>query len=319
MTPKDFLYRVRNLQILVFALFFILLGILADQGRGTSSLVDFKTYAKFLQELGFACIVGLVIAFALDRVSRREFNRLVQERIADIQQSVYKSTFFRDIPHELVREFEQLVLRTNFFRRDWHVSYRLNQVNARSLDVNDAKLPDCLIMQVDISSSYVVENISSFSQTFDLRIDVELPPFSKLKRFCKIQSVIINGLAVSVDQIAAHSQEHSNTIIFQKKITDVGPKQGIQIQVICQTIKLIDDVELWRSFLPSNGMTLTVYFPSTVRERGASGLHRLGVATRDFSPNFSEWVINGAILPQQGIIFWWRSTELSRTTKFFPE
>jgi hypothetical protein len=283
-------------------------GALTESIGGTLQFIlrDKALYAHILDELGIALVIGFVISFTIEKISRREFHAEIEKRIDVVQRQVFRATYQRNIPEGIIEEIEELVFASNFIRKNYVTSYDLESVFVKNLDANDAALPSTYLVRERINSSYQVENITRGERTFVLRFYSETPPHNSLARYCGLEKLEINGKRIPESKITKRQDADISSVSLS--IT-LGPGECISVNLMWSTFKNMEDVELLQSLLPSDGMTLRARFPRNTAVCGAAAIHRSPLVVTDgmTDEGFREWRIEAAVLPHQGIIFWWRS------------
>ena len=318
-TIADIITFLRNMQILAAGLFFLLAAEIGNEamrgGWEWSIFWRLPTWISLSEEIGFALIIAFLISAAIERAATREFHHNVDERMKEIQRQVFRSTYGRNVPPALIDEVELLVLQANFLRHGHRLTYNLEMKKASELANGKAGVPDISVIVAEVNMSYELENISSLPEPYKVKLTLELPPFDALKEYVQFHSVGINGELLTGDDLKKGIGTPSADFTqFERTIPSVLPGQRMKVKATWQAIKAIDDVELWRSVLPSDGMTLCVRFPKEAKVKGANALHRSDLAERTGGyGQYREWAIDEAVLPHQGIVFWWRCSEPAMT------
>jgi len=280
----------------------------AGDGQFVAFLISSKTWIGVFKEFSFALIIALIISWGIEESSRHELNETISKRMSEIQENVFASTFGRAINRAIISEVENLVLKADFVRSKHRAIYNLHIKNARDLDSN---LREFDVVIADVTTSYFVKNVSGVARDFPVKIELEKPPFDELKDFVFIESVTIDGKELAKTDVAKGDEDAPDSDNFKKfEHTIKGIPPGAEVEVVnkFRGIKLLNDVEIWRSLLPSDGMTLIVNFPKEASKSGAHALHREELRLRTFNQasGMYEWAIDNAVLPHQGIVFWWR-------------
>jgi hypothetical protein len=315
-TFGDLVALVRNFQTLTIGTVLLTFGIFFSEflmsGKKYSILWSPLTYAALFREFGFACIIAFVISMAIERVARREFSETINQRLLDVQKAVFRAIYFRDLTPQLVSEVETLIFNADFMRHNHRQAYTLSLTNARELDPTNPLVPDYPIMQCDVTMSYEVRNISREEKDFLVRIELEKAYPEFLNKFVRIKGVKINGvdmLRVEIDKCDTDCPDTEDFRCFEKIVRNIQPGDRVKVNAVWQVLKDPDDSEVWRSIYPSDGMTLGVNFPKAVRLKGAHALHRQIISSKGIEgASYYEWSIEKAVLPHQGIVFWWRSS-----------
>jgi len=303
---------------LLIGVFLIVAAVLLDAYReATAEFVTRTTHSLFwtkpetwivvLKELGFAFLISLVISVGIEESSRIEFNQTVNDRIREIQLNVFRSTYGLDLDPKITNEIEALVLQSPFVRSKYEANYKIQLFPARWLNPNCPS--NIRVAKVHSTVFYTVKNISKRDQIYEVKKNVEKSPIQELKPLTRITGVTIGGRIMSAAQLLA-ADERIEDSEFQKcfsEIVTIRSGESLDVHIASETIKFEDDNEIWTSLIPSDDMTLRVEFPAEVRKCAAGAIHRSplieygaadGALTR-------EWRIREAVLPHQGISFWW--------------
>lgn len=267
-----------------------------------------KTWVSLFKELAFAFLIALIISIGIEESSRRELNEAVSDHVKEIQRNVFNSTFGRNLPKAILSEVEDLVLKADFVRSRHRAIYTLSIKNIREWDEN---LPDEKFVVAEATTSYVVRNVSGVPKNFHVRLELEKPPFDYLEGYASIDSVKVRGVELTRQEIDSGDDAVEDTRNFKKfehVIPAIDPGAEVEVVSKYKEIKMLNDVEIWRSLLPSDGMTLTVSLPKEATDWGAHALHREEARLRSSSleSRVHEWSVESGVLPHQGIVFWWR-------------
>ncbi len=309
-----FASAVINYRVLIAGLALIILAVFFEQlaAGGAGILVNPETYIALCKEIGFALIIGFVVAIGIEASARREFNATVDEQINAIKQEVFRATFRRSIPPGVILEVEELVLKADFVRHAHRLVYHLSVHDASDLDPKDRSLPNMRVVVFDVDMSYEVENVSLIEREYVASVDIEKSPFQPLKRFTALQSMRIDDRKLEGSEFAAlvaGAIDTDDSMRYEKRVK-IPAKDKLKVRGRWRTIKYIDDSEIWSSVLPSDGMTLCVQFPQEAKEMSARPLHREPLETTGMGAGkYCEWAIRKAVLPHQGIVFWWRCSD----------
>ena len=337
----DLITLLRNWQIFAIGLGLILVGVVLSELLMNhweySVFLSPKTYAEFFKDIGFAAVIAFMVSFAVERAARREFADLIRlrieeftdlvhrhrgdftanvhEQINSIKTEMFRATFGRSFTREYISEIERVIFGANFLRHRHRQIYTLKFLRTADLDPDprDAALPDIALMRCEVSMSYEVENIANTPQDFSVRLELEKPTFKPLIQFVRIRRVAINDKDMLPDQLQCADRDCPDTEdfrCFEHVVKDVPPGGQVRVQANWEFLKDANDVELWRSIYPSDGMTLGVNFPNEVKAKGAHAAHRVILTTKEVEGmNYYEWSIDKPVLPHQGIVFWWRTSD----------
>lgn len=320
MSASGHSYVKRNKYALVtiLSLSFLLIATYIEYGAHPDPtkemfLTASKTWIGIFKELSFALLIALIISVGIEESSRKELNEAVSNHVKEIQNNVFNSTFGRNIPKEILSEMEDLVLKADFVRSRHRATYNLSIKNVKEWDPN---LRDYKIIVAEATTSYFVRNVSGVTKSFVVKIELEKPPFDELKKYTSIDSVKIRGIELSSKEIEDGDAIAPDTEDFKKfehTIENIAPGAEVEVVSKYKEIKMLNDVEIWRSLLPSDGMTLTLSLPKEATKWSAHALHREEARLRSSSKESGvhEWAVESGVLPHQGIVFWWRCTDES--------
>ncbi len=270
-----------------------------------------ETWVSVFKELGFACLIALLISIGIEETSREEFNATVDQRIRSVQENVFRSTFGRNIPDSLVRVVEDQVLRADFTRKDYSSVYSLKVTDLCTLDDGYGSFR---VVLVDKELSYKVRNETNSPQDYEIRASIEIPPFEELKDLVEIQAVTVATKALTNEEIKAgdaRAEDTKEAKCFSHTIEDIPAGDEVHVALRMRTIKMLDDVESWSAVIPSEDMTLTVHFPDEANHFGIMPRHHSALVDglQQGRQKSLQKKIVGGVLPFQGITFWWRCSE----------
>jgi hypothetical protein len=280
---------------------------ITDTAPAASVFHSSHTWVGFLNELGFAFLIALVIIIGIEQWSRNEFNRTVSIKINDIQNNVFRSTFSRNIPKSLIDEVDNLVLRADFVRQNHRSTYRMRLVNAKQINKN---ANDTRAIIASVNTSYKVKNVSGVRKDFPVRVELEKSPIEGLEGSVSIQEIAIRGNPITENNLRKADEDAPDGFSFRKfehVISGINPGEEVEVACKFQIVMRTTGTEVWRSLLPSDGMTLVVYLPPGAKNFDAFALHRAELTRRlsDEESGYHEWVLDQAVLPHQGIAFRW--------------
>lgn len=270
-----------------------------------------ETWVALFKEFTFAIFIALAISVGIEETSRKEFNSEISQRMRDIQKNVFLSTYGRRVDKKVLARMEKLVLEADFMRRGHIAEYSISVIDPQKdfdppLQLEDTSSVSFVSMHVE--TSYEVKNISDALQDFEVKLKVEKPPYDRLKDYAQISNVVVAGKKFTPEEIAQQTQSTKDELIFTHTVKDIRPGDSIDVFTNSRMLKDDDDVEIWRSIYPSDGMTLVVRFPAEVNHSGALPLHDkpLHLHANDGPNGRKVWKMKHGVLPHQGIVFWWR-------------
>jgi len=304
---------VRYFLVSTLSLGFILAGLLIENASDTPPHMSFiqsnLTWIRLCSELGVAFLIALTVMLTIEAASREEFSKTVNKKIAEIQENVIKATFSRSLPKALVDEVDRLILRTDFIRRNHRGIYNLRIRKAMEISPN---LGTFEVVEVVIITDYVIKNVSGVLKDYEIRYEIDKLPLLELEDVARIESVQVDGKEVlDLEKDTSDTKGITRSDYLDKftyKIKNMKPDSEVRIVTKSTQFKSLDAQEIWRTFLPSDGMNLRVTLPEDRLTCKARAMNRVELTKMPSNEECGhhEWDLNNPVLPYQGIVFWWR-------------
>jgi len=258
--------------------------------------------ADVARELGFAFGIAFIVILAVETASRREFNQTIHERIRKIQRNVFAATFQRHIPLEVIAEVNELVFNTYFIRVRQSIRYSL-----KVMDISEVKpeLSGKRVVQMDYASSSIVRNIGSTIQPFPITLTTEQPSMKRLedRAWVKLNRVEMAGEDLDLCKLLKGCQEKTKSLSCT--IENVEPDACIRIEASARTYKLLTDYEIWTCLYPTTDFEVVIQLSHPTEVFGAKAMHRVPLRQRIIDEHCRAYQVRGAMLPHQGVLFWW--------------
>jgi hypothetical protein len=315
--------------LLIFALFALCVALMVEQLTAplepTHRILSASTLSELLREIAFAFLIAFAIIATVELESREEreqkaederinfmreltterdeFAKKVDQKLVEISQNVFWATFERQIPKRIVDELNLLVFSSDFVRTDHHQTLTLRNINATDLDQNFAH---CDLVELIVEADYVVRNVSAIAKPFYIKMSGEKPPDKALHKHLKLEllSVWLDGARINAE-VESKDMDDEHTTARVWKINDIKPQNELKIMTRQTLIKYPNDYEVWRSVYPTCGLKFTVEFPEQVRSFDAKALHREPLIPQELNPRKFDYLLNGPLLPHQGVLVWW--------------
>lgn len=263
--------------------------------------------AKFLAiELAFAFWIAAILSAGIEESTRKRFHKEVDKRIVEIQQNVFRSTYGRHLPEAFTNEVEELLFRSKFVHSNSRVQFNFGRPNSGSPSPGG-------IINVKVTHEFSVRNLTAFSAQHRIPLHVQDLQGGEELKDCVIESVWVEGYETFVDEQLSQINESSRHCggfrEFELETPELRPGDDVFVRVGIRTMMRMSGFAFARCCRPTKGMTVVATFPERMdlRTIGADATHRRdckSVASPDDDNEFS-WAIEGAVLPYQGIIFWW--------------
>jgi hypothetical protein len=295
-------------------------------------LIPMQIVSHLLSEVAYALIIAVAISVGIEAASRRELESTVKAQldkhaanleginsqlvktVDQIGRDVYLAVFKRRIPDAILDEIELGILTTNFARTDHRAVLRLEVVSARQLN---PKIPSARVVSVNDRSTYKVKNISHGPRTFEIRCLLNKAGSEELAKHTAVKKVNVSGNPFSIDDVEIEDTEKFQRYTY--KVRDVPAGNTIEVETEFNYIRNLDDFEIWRSAIASDGMTLTIHLPREVKEWDVYSIHRVPVKTDTKSARFGVFELQHAVLPHQGMAIWWRCSDAQSPSELIPD
>ena len=268
------------------------------------SVISVKTVVT---EFGLAFIIAAIISVSTEEVHRRRFHTELNSRISQIQHDVFRSTYSRNLPSLFFNEVDEILFRSKFCHLDYQIEYIFKE--PRHLSPSNPTQ----VMDVTIKHIFSMRNLNGIASEHCMRFQVhEL--LSSISGVCpSIESAYLYGQQTFSPQELTTINNDAVSVggirTFKIITNKVPPGEDVRVQIVLQSVKHADGFTFCRCSTPSSGLTVIAKFPPQVAEHrvGVDTAHRTTCKRNPHNPNGNEfsWVIEGAVLPSQGINFWW--------------
>src|SRR5258707_3556214 len=189
-----------NLVLLVVSLVLLMTSIVLDHfiehpASPKPWLNDPKTLVDLSRELGFACLIGLVVATTIERSARFEHHKLVAEQFREIEYDVLRKVFEISTPKAVFDAIKSGVLDVPFQRKDFRVGVEM-------LEELQGKDGNTYIV-VELSAEYKIKNNSTNVKTYSVGVEIERPPLTEFESKVQIVSVAVNNVKLPPEALTA--------------------------------------------------------------------------------------------------------------------
>lgn len=262
---------------------------------------EWPVFTHFLQEVGFAGIISLIVIFTIERFSRSRHERAAHALVEKMNNDLFHAIYKRYIPEEVFVEVEKCLMQSGVFRRGHDVNYTIQNIDEDDVDVDCNMHVKCLAQ-----SRYILHNITKREVSHPVILMLERPVDPKWDNHCKIKSVKINGVKLSDKEIEDSTKKTEAQFVFCRDVI-IPPSGTLEVVTSASLLKQKADSEIWASRLPSDGMKLTVSMPSKDIKVFAKALHSEKLVSILDNNVTKSWELKHGMFPFQSIVFWWHS------------
>lgn len=258
-------------------------------------------------ELAFAIFIAVFLSVSIEEFTRGQFHNEMDSRIREIQQNVFRSTYSRDLPDPFFNEVEQQLFQCKFAYSNYLATYNFSW----------SQLPTetsySHLLDVRIKHWFSVRNLTAFASEHSIYLHLqELPNLGDV--ICpKINSVILSGTSTfdpeKIEEINKKSVSVGMIRTFRIQTDEIPPGGNLDVDIVAQSTKYSDGFVFCRCSAPTSKLTVTATFPHEIDRScvGADSVHRTRCELTRHDPDSNEftWVMTDALLPNQGLNFWW--------------
>lgn len=281
----------------------------ASGGESISALLG-GSLKMVTTEFGFALLIAAILSASFEENTRHRFHAEIDKRITEIQQNVFRSTYGRQLPEEFANEIEELLFRSKFVHASYRVQYDFNLRDGDRSRGNNT-------LDVKIEHRFTVRNLTASAAAHHIQLHVQDAPYGEDVSHCAIESVVVYGSETFTDE----QLEHINSAAvhcggfreFNIDTKELLPGKNVDVVIAVRTTNCVPGFTFTRCSRPTNGLTVVARFPSSMKPLRvcADAAHRSDCKLIGAVGNGCEytWVIEDAVLPYQGINFWWHTRE----------
>jgi hypothetical protein len=308
---NDSKYKARWIYgvVVVASLLLILSGSWLETRFETAVLlkfIDLKLLGHMLVEAGIAGLIGCVLAWTIDRLSRDEFRKLAEDERNAIKTDVFYYVYGRDIPPAIRDEIDTQILKSDFVRLSHKLRFDLSIID-------DPKTREHYVLS-KCTSVYEVKNIAKVSRPLPLPHSIDRSPSPALADEVKYTSLSVKGCQSpferTEDELRKMRTEDEDQVRlnFQEEIV-VSPGQTCTVIASYHGIRNLKGGRIDFSFTTHTlALELNVEVPKRdlqVRARVFGPYELKKHDLHDPSNGHYHWRLEHPLLPYQTIYVMW--------------
>lgn len=287
-------------------------------------------WRDFLQEIGFAFVVAVIIWSSFEFFSQSESDEHWNRRIELIAKNVFFGVFKRNFPQEFIKEANILVLDHSFIRLGTNVTYTL-----QDKIYTDRYGAQQKFVELETVLRFKIKNISNSTSSLPLVIALPNPVINELKPFCKVVKIKVEGMP-GITQSYLDRQVAETETRFREAIKDdtlshvpfraceLSIKSDAEVEIVYEftMAKEEEDTEICQTMYPMESVNITIVdrgpTPRVVRARSIhhADLENDTSASGTGTYNFR---LNRYLLPHQGYAIWWKKVPVAPPPQGTPE
>ncbi len=276
-----------------------------------SVVFSWKAVIGLLKEVGFALIIAWAVSYGIERTAKKREHEAHELARKQMSSDVVHAVFGLLHSPTYVRTVVETTLQCRVVRLHYNVSYLIEPLSAGEIE-NLRVTPDRFVKLTQISS-YTFKNVSGTPIKHTVRYALPVRAGQKAYEFAGITKIKIGEKTIAGPDlnkaITSGKDEFFKAYSWDRTINGGGE---LTIVVEAVSLKELSDTEVWGSYHATyEGMVMSV-------RSSVPAIARFGIRNLTASPTTkvyenigrnAEWKIEGPILPNDSVVFWWRSAE----------
>lgn len=286
-----------------------------------SLIFSWKSLISLLKELGFALIIAWAVSYLIEQHAKRREHEAHEAARKQMASDVVHAVFGLQHLPAYVRTVVETTLQCRVIRKHYSADYTIEHLSvdeAKRLGVKRGRF-----VKLTQISSYTFNNVSPAPVKHAIKYALPVRAGTKLHDFAGITKIRIDGKEFSGKALdkAVTSKKDGFYKSYQWDRT-IDPDKEIEVVVEAVSLKELSDTEVWGNYHATyEGMVMTVR--SEVPEIATFGIRCLTATDSELvheTPGkTAQWKIEGPILPNDSVVFWWRSAEDDGTPPSTPQ
>lgn len=269
-----------------------------------------------LQALSLALIATIIVTNTIEERNRERLNDALARKARQISHNVFEGLFGNRHPAAALDTLKGILSRP-LLRSRLDVTYTFFVYEGEQ----DSRIAGRRYVKVETLFSATTRNIANpeisptASDILPIALSLPNPLIEELKPFVVVSKVVVNGEAVSQAKLDAANEDLQEQLKDETSadgyvhIDDLTltPGQEVRIEAQYTMMKEFEDTEVFRSFYLTELLTLTVVDKTgedfAIRARA---IHPGHLRDTGSTKSVLKWELSEIILPQQGIMVWWK-------------
>lgn len=278
----------------------------------TSSVVfSWKAVIGLLKEIGFALIIAWAVSYGIERSAKKREHEAHEHARKQMASDVVHAVFGLLHSPAYVRTVVETTLQCRIVRLAYKVNYLIEPLTEK--ETANLRVTPGRFVKLTQVSSYTFRNVSASPIKHPVRYALPVRAGAKLYEFAGITKIRIGDKEI-VGADTTKAIVSGKDELFKAYSWDRTIEPGGELPVVVEAVSLkeLSDNEVWGSYHATyEGMVMTVR--SAVPEIARFGIRNLTATptTKVYETlgQNAEWKIDGPILPNDSVVFWWRSAE----------
>lgn len=265
-----------------------------------------------LGHIGMAFVIASVLGATVERLnkSRHDHDR---KNLKDILNSnaknlkkrlgkdVIREVYKRQLPEKLIDAAFVEIFQSNFFRKNWEVSYEIIGQPKEKKDKYDC------VRLISIFS-YETVNTTKKKKKIPIPIMVDMTSTFFDKSTCGVKFIKIDGVILEKDEIEKFTVKEKSTdsrilLLIEKEIQ---PGESVSISAHYEQLQPVQSAEFFCSIFPADSVNITAVSPNADFDLSLTSLHQNDPVLKQSSDVMQKWSLGPVLFPGQGIALVWR-------------
>ncbi len=265
--------------------------------------------SNLLKEIAFALIIAIFIGIGIERAAKYQQVAEVKGYLDQVRDNVFDAVLKKQFPETIVAKVHDTIFSTKTIRKSSNMTIKLKDFPA---DCSEGE--GFLIYEV--IHHYVIKNLTSNEVEHPLKLFGPAPRKPHLRKYLPKMSISVENVPLTSDEMheGTNSIEDDGFEERFSKTLKIPPKKAITIRTSLALAKLAEDMEMWVSLLPQEGIDLTIEIDSKKKlhwDIDSYFFGKMSSTTPDllkppFCENRGTFTTKDVIFPYQGINFSWR-------------
>lgn len=209
-------------------------------------------WAEVLHDIGFACLIALLILILVERATRIEQRRSADELLRQVTRNMLEASYGVNIGPSIVKHVIAKILTAPIIRTNLMVTYTLQNL-PHQREVEESKY-----ITLDVLLSYQLTNVSAGPVEWPIQIFLPRPNVSKLDELVMVDSCSFDGTQLSVAEISSACSEDEPWERHYRWTRSIERGERLRVDLSYSVIKEISDNEIWTSLLTTEGIDFIV-------------------------------------------------------------
>lgn len=292
------------------------------RGHAADELSVALAAADLLRAIGSALILSIIISVTLERQNRSQFMDALANKTRELTLSVFAGMFNRNHPDALLTAVKSQILERDLIRDSISVAYTLSIWRPKG----GGEVPKGrTFIRVDVILSSTITNVSTLKgvdagvASVPLGLALPNPMIDALKDDVTVAQFLVGGAPLDAETLRTANKKLREDLRDDERedvqvdfgSREIQPGESLSISANYTMLKEAEDTEVFRTLQIARSLSLTVNDNTGGRLKvRARSIHPSSLEKMASGSATTQWRLSDIILPQQGIMVWWKAPSL---------